>query len=186
MDALELIKKRRTIRKFQQRRIRQCVLEGCLEAARLAPSAMNLQPLEYILVTEQLERIFSCTRWAGYEKEAGPKPGEEPVAYIIILMNRSVSSDAAYDVGLAAENILLSALGAGIASCVLGALDRPKLAKAMGIPATHSIELAIALGYPKQRSVVEDGKDLKYRVDSKGIVHIPKRPLQSIVHNERF
>jgi len=189
MDAFELIKKRRTIRKFQRRPIERCILDGCMEAARLAPSARNLQPLEFILVAKPaaLEKVFACTLWAGYEKEAGPKKGEDPVAYVIILSNRRLSDDAKLDVGLAAENIMLAALNAGVASCPLGALDRPTLAVALGIPETHAIELAIALGYPKQQSVADTfNGDVKYWLDDEGIVHIPKRALKDVVHEERF
>ncbi len=189
MDAYELILKRRTIRKFRQKKIGRCILAGCLEAARLAPSARNLQPLEYVLVTRKGSRgdVFSCTAWAGYEKKAGPKRGEEPAAYVVILSNRSISETAAYDVGLAAGNIMLAALNAGVASCPLGALDRPRLASLLGIPATHAIELAIALGYPKQKSVAEDLKDdVKYWLDGAGVLHVPKRKPDGIAHWERF
>lgn len=189
MDIYNLILKRRTIRKFQQKSIDKSLLMNCLNAARLAPSSANLQPLEYILVTERenLEKVFSCTRWAGYAKEAGPKRGEEPVAYILILSNQEISKEPRYDVGLAAENIILTALERGIASCVIGALDRIKLAEVLKVPENYTIELAIALGYPKQESLEDEvKKDVRYWLDDKGKLHIPKRKLKDIAHEEGF
>ncbi len=74
-NTYKLILKRRTIRRFKQKRIGKAILLDCLNAARLAPSAANLQPLEYILITKSLNlnKIFNCTNWAGYLKDGSPK-----------------------------------------------------------------------------------------------------------------
>jgi len=68
MDVFEAIRRRRTIRRFQQKQIPGEVLVRLVEAARLAPSAANLQPLEYIIVKDEkmCEEIFQNLRWAGY------------------------------------------------------------------------------------------------------------------------
>ncbi len=67
-DFLELIKKRRTIRQFKPEEIPDRVLLKLAEAGRLAPSAANLQPLEFVLVKdpEVRRKIFPCLRWAAY------------------------------------------------------------------------------------------------------------------------
>ncbi|HDD46473.1 MAG TPA: nitroreductase [Candidatus Aenigmarchaeota archaeon] len=187
MGVYDLIIKRRTIRKFKQEKIKKDILIDCLNAARLAPSAANLQPLEYILVTRALDKVFECTRWAGYLKNGKPKQHERPVAYIVIISNKEVSKDAKYDAGFAASNIILTALERGVASCVIGSIDRERLAKNLSIPKNYNIELVIALGYGKQKSVEEEFKgDVRYWLDEKGILHVPKKRLGDIVHEERF
>lgn len=189
MDVCDLILKRRTIRRFMPKAIPRDVIVGSINAARLAPSAMNLQPLEFILVTEQemIMSIFNCTNWAGYAKEGGPKEGEEPGAFIVIISNHSISRSPEMDVGLAAENIMLYALSSGVASCPIVAMDKDRVRQALGIPQSHSIEMAIALGYPKQESVEDVFKDTtKYWVDGDGVLHVPKRNLEVVMHEEKF
>lgn len=189
MSAYDLIVKRRTIRKFEQKEIDKKILFDCLNAARLAPSGANLQPLEYILVTKDLDKIFACTQWAGYLDNGAPKQNERPVAYIVMISDTRINREARYDVGLAAENIILTALENGIASCIIGAINRSELAKALNVPENYTIELVIALGYSAQESVEEELKnkgDVKYWLDEKGVLHVPKRKLSDIVHEEKF
>ena len=187
MNTYKLILKRRTIRKFSQKEIKKSDLLLFINAARLAPSSANLQPLEYILITKNLERVFECTNWAGYLKNGAPKKGEKPFAYVLIVSNAKINTDAKYDVGLAVENIILTALEKGIASCIIGSLNRNKLTKYLNIPKDYKIELAVALGYPKQKSIEDKFKqDIKYWLDKKSILHVPKRKLKDIVHKEIF
>lgn len=187
MGIYELILKRRTIRKFEQKKIDKKILLDCLNAARLAPSSRNKQPLEYILITKNLDKIFNSIKMAGYLKDAAPTQNEKPMAYIVIILNTKISDDAKYDVGLAAENIILTAFEKGIASCPIKSIDINKLMKILNIPENYIIEIIIALGYPKQKSVEDEfKKDSKYWLDKKDVLHIPKRRLKDIVHEEEF
>lgn len=187
MNIYKLILKRRTIRKFSQKKIRKSDLFSFINAARLAPSSANLQPLGYILITKNLNRVFECTNWAGYLKNGAPKKEERPVAYILIISNTKINADAKYDVGLAVENIVLTALERKVASCIIGSLNKNKLIKSLNIPNDYKIELAVALGYPKQKSVEDEFKqDTKYWLDKKGVLRVPKRKLKDILHKEIF
>lgn len=187
MNTYQLILKRRTIRKFSQRKIEKHNLLDCVNAARLAPSAANLQPLEYILVTTDLDKVFQNTYWAAYLKDRAPKKGEEPTAYIVVISNTKISEDNKYDVGLAVANIILTALERGIVSCIIGSLNRSQLIKNLVIPENYVVELVVALGYPKQVSVEDEFKgDVKYWLDEKGRLHVPKRKQEDILHEEIF
>ena len=127
MNIREAIRTRRTIRKYKQERIPPEVLEELVEGARLAPSATNRQPLEYLAVEDPslLEPVFGTLGWAGYIRPHGtPKEGEKPAAYIVILIKREFDDILAkYDIGAAAENILLGALEYGIGGCMIGTSD---------------------------------------------------------------
>jgi nitroreductase len=187
MKAFELIQERRTIRKFQQKAIDRQILLDCINAARLAPSGANIQPLEYILVTERLDEVFSCTKWAGYLEDGGPKQGEKPMAYVIIISRKDLGGTIKYDTGLSAENLILTALERGIASCLLGALDRIKLREILSIPEDYEIELVVALGYPAQESRAEEmGDSVKYWLDGEGVLHVPKRKQDDVLHLEKY
>ena len=57
---------------------------------------------------------------------------------------------SATDTGFISENVYLYCAGAGLVTVVRGAVDRPALAKAMGLRTDQKIILAQTVGYPKQ------------------------------------
>lgn len=187
MKVREAIYTRRTIRKFRQEPISEDILRELAEAARYAPSGSNLQPLKYKLVGEAgAPRVFPHVHWAGAIAPAGdPKPGEEPAAYIFILVDTNIrASGYEMDVGIAAQNITLAALEMGIGSCMMGAIDRAALKAEFSIPAHLELSLVMALGYPAQKPVaVEMASPDAYRywLTPDGILHVPKRPLDEII-----
>lgn len=186
MNIYETILKRRTIRRFQGRKVPYEVLEKCVNAARLAPSAANLQPCEYMIVDEEdlLDEVFGTLQWAGYISDGSPPASQRPTAYIIVLINRDVKRKGfEHDVGMAVENIILTALEEEVGSCCFGAVDREKLRKGLHIPQKYLIDLVIALGYPNESSVLEPFENsVKYWKDKKGVLHVPKRKLKDILH----
>lgn len=185
MEVSEAIRSRRSIRKFQDRRVPRDVLEKLVDYARLAPSGMNKQPLEFVIVDKpELEReIFDYTSWAG-AVDWSPSSEERPCAYILILVNEKVKPVTAdYDAGLAAGNICLGAMGEGLGSCLLGALDYESIESLLGIPGSHPLVLTVALGYSDQEVVLEEGtSEIDYWLDEECVLHVPKRPSENIVH----
>lgn len=190
-NFIDLIKSRRTIRQFRQEEIPENILLELTDLGRLAPSAANLQPLEFLIVNEPeaRKRVFPWLRWAAYINPAGnPQPGQEPAAYILILVNTRIRQNGyEYDVGAAAENIILGALSQGIGSCWLISIDRDRLRNILEIPDWYKIDSVLALGYPAESPVVEDLEDsVKYWKDEIGVLHVPKRRLTRVVHLNRF
>jgi nitroreductase len=185
----ELIKKNRSCRRFyQDRSISMETLKALVDLARLSGSAANLQPLRYILSCDpqRNERIFSCLGWAGYIKDwPGPKEGERPSGYIIILYDTQKSNDyIGYDCGIAGQSILLGAREKGLAGCMIGALNRKKLVNILNIPEPFKLLLVIALGEPKEAVVIESvGPDdnIRYWRDEQGVHHVPKRTLDDVI-----
>jgi nitroreductase len=186
MNIYEIILKRRTIRRFQNRKIPYEVLEKCVNAARLAPSAANLQPCEYLIVDEEdlLDEVFGTLQWAGYISDGSPPPSQRPTAYIIVLINRDVKRKGfEHDVGMAVENIILTALEERVGSCCFAAVERKELRKGLNIPPKYIIDLVIALGYPNESPVLEPFRgSVKYWKDKKGLLHVPKRKLKDTLH----
>lgn len=202
MEVYKAILKRRSIRSFQQRRIPIKVLRRMINTARLAPSAANMQPLEFLVVIAKTlcDELLKQLKWAGYITPAGnPKPGCEPTAYILILINKHKVSHPLMkgdekairysftpdlrDVGAASENIMLFAQSRGIASCWLSAINRPGIRKIFSIPKWLTIDSAIALGYPKMVSAITKFKgSVMYYMDDEGTLRVPKRPLKELLH----
>lgn len=191
MKTIEAIKKRRTIRRFLQKRIPFDDLKDLVDAARLAPSGGNLQQWEFMIIDdpELLEQIFSTLAWAAYlGLEGKPKEGEKPVAYIIVLTKAKTESPVLHaDFGAAIENILLAAVDKGIGSCWIGSVQRGKLAQILNLPQTYSIQYVIALGYPAEQAIIEDEQgSLKYWRDENGIHHVPKRKIDDVLHHNKI
>jgi len=131
MGSYSDIIKRRTIRRFQEKPVPFSLLKKCVNAARLSPTARNTQPLDFVIVNdqEQVQRINEAVYFGGVVKQKGRIEGEEPKAFIVILTNKE-KSDKKYvgmDVGIAAEAIVLTAFESGIASCMLGAIERERI-----------------------------------------------------------
>ncbi len=190
-NMYETIAGRRTIRRFKPDPVSRELLERLVEVARLAPSAANLQPLEFIAVDAAGPRaeIFPCLKWAAYIAPAGdPCPGEEPKAYVVTLANSEIREKMfEYDVGAAMENMILAALAEGVGSCWLLSIDRDKLRTILGVPERYRIDSVLALGYPAEDPVSEVARDsIRYWKDEAGRLHVPKRPLGSVAHLNRF
>ncbi|MBN1256421.1 MAG: nitroreductase family protein [Planctomycetes bacterium] len=187
MEMKELVTKTRSFRRFQQEPIAEATLRELVELARLSPSGSNLQPLKFILSStlEKNARIFPYTAWAGYLADwDGPAEGERPSGYIVILLDKGISQSAGCDHGIAAQSIVLGAMEKGIGACMIGSLKRKELAAALAIPEQYEILLAIALGRPLEKVVLEEaapGGDVKYYRDENSVHHVPKRPLAELI-----
>jgi nitroreductase len=183
-----LIRKNRSCRRFyQDHGVGGDTLKGLVNLARLSASAANLQPLKYILSADppKNDLIFSCLAWAGYLKDwPGPKEGERPSAYIIILGDTTISADFGCDHGIASQSILLGAREKGLAGCIIASINRERLRDILKIPESLEILLVLAIGKPRENFVIEpvgSDNDITYWRDNEGGHHVPKRDLDDIV-----
>ncbi len=189
MDQLmELLKTRRTYRRFQQREIPQETVEEILEAARLASSAANRQPLSYIVIREpeKTAQVFGFTRWAGaLPPELGqPKEGERPVLFIAVVENLDINRDCDTDAGLAIGNMTLAAWNRGVGSCMIGACDKAALSELFGLGENQKLHTVVAFGYPSHESHIvdmESPEEFKYYLDENRDYVVPKRKLSDVV-----
>ena len=189
MKFHEIVKKNRSYRRFyEEKDIAQLTLLKIIENARLIPSAQNLQPLKYYIVEyEQRNSVFPYLKWAAYLPEwDGPEEGERPSAYIVIASDKNISKNVRWDQGIAAQTILLSAVSKELGGCIIASVARDGLAKELGLSDDYTIELVVALGYPKENVIIkeiENGEDVKYYRDKDGNHYVPKRKLADIIIN---
>jgi nitroreductase len=190
MGVYEAILSRRSIRRFQQKPISIEILKKFVNAARLAPSAANLQPLEFFVVTEKelCLKVFKALSWAAYIRPIWvPRMEDRPTAYIINLIKNPKNKWAGRDVSFASENIALAAEEEGIGSCIMCKIDKDKIQENLNIPKDFIVDSVIALGYKAEESVVEDLEDsVKYWRDENEVLHVPKRKLEDVVHINKF
>ena len=190
VEVYDAILSRRSIRRFQQKPIEPDLLKKLVNAGRLAPSAANIQPLEYFVVNDKdlCVQIFDTIGWAGYIKPKWtPNEKERPVAYIIMLNKDIEKKWNIRDASLSSENIVLAAESESIGSCILLNVDKEKIRKIIKIPEDLQIDSVIALGYKSEKSVVEDHVDsVEYWRDEKQVLHVPKKKLEDILHINEY
>ena len=187
-NLMDLLRTRRTYRRFRQKEISQEILEEILTAARLASSAANKQPLSYIVIREpeKVAEVFAHTRWAGaLPPEVGqPKEGERPVLFIAVIENQNINSYCDTDAGLAISNMTLAAWNRGVGSCMIGACNKPALSEMFGLTEKQVLHTVVAFGYPSHMSHIvdmEDPEQFKYYLDEKEDYVVPKRKLEDVV-----
>ena len=198
MDVYEAMKHRRSVRLFQEKEVSYEALERCVDVARLAPSAMNSQLCEHIVVddAELLPQVLNTVaKWAGMSRPPEGRSSEKrPRAYIVTLINTTLEHErgagrrnADFDAALAVENIVLAAEEQGLGSCIITSFGPEKLRQVLNIPAEYDIAILTALGYPDEKPVIEtDDTSVKRWRDDKDVLHVPKRSLAGVQHRNRF
>jgi nitroreductase len=160
-EMLQLITKRQSDRKYEARLIEKEKLDRIIEAARMSPSANNVQPWKFIVVTDPV--LIKKTAEAASSKLLGMNGfvSQAPVQIIIVREKSDLQTNAAsivkkrdyslIDIGIASENICLQAEAEGLGSCIIGWFDEKSLKKHFGIPSAKRVELIITIGYSAGR-----------------------------------
>jgi nitroreductase len=185
----ELVKRSRTVRRYkEEERIPESVLIDLVDTARLTASAGNRQPVRFIICDNKKlnNEIFKLLGWLGYiAEDLGPKEGERPSAYIILLQdNRIRNASFQYDAGIVSQTIILNANYYHIGCCIIGAVNQEKLRNLLNIPGQYDIISVLALGYPLEEVQLEESKDesdVKYWRDDSSVHHVPKLSLDKVL-----
>lgn len=162
MDTLDVIKARRSIRKFADRLVEPQLLEQILEAARWAPSGSNAQRWEFILLTDK--QIIDSVR------KVSPGLLGIPSAIVVICSHpREKATDwqrslLAYDCAMAAQNMLLAACSLGLGSCVALSFSRTAVQEILEVPQGVTPQLLVTLGYPAESPSPPKRKELSQMV----------------------
>lgn len=187
----DLVMKNRSYRRFYaDKKITNDQLKELIELVRLTPSAANLQPLKYILISEEEinKKVYDTLKWAGYLKDwDGPIESERPTGYIIMLRDKNISQKQSIDEGISAQTICLGAAERGLGCCMIGSINKTKLTEILNIPDNFDIVLVIALGYPKENVIIEDisnNGSIKYYRDEEGNHYVPKRSINELIVKE--
>ena len=189
MNIFDLIKKNRSYRRFDETaKINGDQLRKWIELARYTPSGRNMQPLKFIGVAETKlnAEIFQYLAWAGYLTEwKGPEQGERPSAYIVVLHDKQISENRYCDDGIAIQSILLGVVEDGYGGCIIGSINKAKVAGLLKLPEHLEILWILALGKPAETVVIEDmkGNDVKYWRDENSVHHVPKRKTEELIYS---
>jgi len=158
---LQLVQTRQSVRRYQDRPVERDKILQCIEAARLAPSAENVQPWRFIILDdEQTLKSFHQHAFSGvysFTKFAS----RAPVIIVIlakpdILANRigkQIQGTLYYliDIGIAGEHLALQATELGLGTCWIGWFNARGVRKFLKIPRSYKIVSLISMGYPDIR-----------------------------------
>ncbi len=166
--VLDIIKRRRSVRRFDGATIPKEAMEQILEAGRWAPSGANAQPWRFIVVTQK-EKLAAISDFCYYKLFKSRHVGEASAAVVICADPEAGSQTYTLDAAIAGTNMTLVATSLGIGSCWIGAFEEEALKKMMRIPENLKIIALIALGYEVGKASVP-----------------PRLPLSSIAHYETY
>jgi nitroreductase len=165
MDNLELLKLRRSVRVFQNKKIPKNELEKIVDAARYAPTARNVQPWEFVVIEnkDMLKELAGLAENARFMTQAA--------ACIAVFC---VDTKYYLEDGCAATcNILLAATALGIGSCWVAGDKKPYSGQIRTLlNASQDMKLIslIALGYPQDKDAFRE---------------VVKRQLKELIHWEK-
>ncbi len=141
---LKFLKERRSIRTFQDKEIPEKEIEMILEAGRWAPSAVNIQPWEFILITNK-EILHKISNYATFGKFIS----EAPLAIAIVGKTKKSSNWYVIDTSLVTMNMILMAWTLGIGTCWIGSMKREKVKKLLGLVESDYILTVLPFGYQR-------------------------------------
>ena len=173
MDLLEALAKRRSVRKYKKQDLPQGTIEKLLEAARLAPSAGNVQPWAFVVVSSQKTKIDLS------EAAFGQTDLQDAPAVIVVCADVKRATESYGDRGknlyciqdtaAAIQNILLTTCAMGLGTCWIGAFKEDTVKKAINAPQNMRPIALIPVGYPDEPPRL-----------------IPRRPISEIMVKETF
>jgi nitroreductase len=163
MDCIEALKTRRSVRAYTGEPVSREVIEDIIDCGRLAATANNIQPWEFVVVTERpmLRAIAEVAEFGRFIAQAA--------ACVVVLCKET--KYYLEDGSNASQNILVAARAHGLGSCWVAGDKKPyaeKIRKMVGAPEGYKLISLLAIGHPAE----QPPKD--------------KRPLSGVLHWEKF
>jgi len=149
VEVFEAIKRRRSIRKYEQKVVEKEKLLTVLEAARLAPSAMNRQPYAFVIIKEK-ENIDKLSSACNQEWNS-------PIMIVVCAFPEKawVRDDGEEywkaDAAIAMNNISLQACNEGLGTCWIAAFKEEKIKEILEIKPEAKVLAMTPLGYPAEK-----------------------------------
>ncbi len=171
MEFYEVIKRRRSIRKYNPRPIPEDILNRILDAGRSAPSAKNIQPWKFIVIKDpgNKKKVAEACRGQHWIADADVIVCGCALEKIAWGRMGGYMSSFAVDLAIAMDHIILAAANEGLGTCWIGAFEEKRVKEILGIPEDVRVVALTPIGYP-----AEEPKD-------RG-----RKPLNEIISYERW
>ena len=161
MEVMDAMRKRRSIRDYEDRPVPEEKGQKILEAARLAPSASNRQRWKFIIVRDG-ERRQELARAAGGQKHIAVAPVViAAVATMPEYVMRCGVPAYAVDLAIAVDHMTLAAVNEGLGTCWIGAFSQEQARDILGVPEDYRIVALLPLGFQGQAGPTKTRKSLE-------------------------
>lgn len=164
MDAIEALRTRRSCRSYAGTEVDREAIETIVDAGRLAATARNVQPWEFVVVTDEATR-----RDLAELADHGPFIADAPVAIVVLAKHTKYYLE---DGSAATENMLVAARALGLASCWVAGDKKPygpDVVHRIGAPEEMKLVAMVAVGHAEGE-----------------LPNPSKRPLEEVLHWERY
>jgi len=163
MDCIEALKTRRSVRAYTGEPVSREVIEDIIDCGRLAATAINIQPWEFVAVTEpaMLRAIAGVAEFGRFIAQAA-------VCVVVLCKDTKYYLE---DGSNASQNILVAARAYGLGGCWVAGDKKPyaeKVARMLGAPPGYKVISLLSIGHSAEQP------------------HKDKRPLSDVLHWERF
>ncbi|MHA1712878.1 MAG: nitroreductase family protein [Candidatus Ranarchaeia archaeon] len=161
MDMIEILQQRTSIRKYKDSPVDFNMILQLLDAARLAPSAMNQQTWEFIWIDDPAvkEQLYNVC----VSQVRGKMEFLKESAGIIAAVCRPEDSPrwARINVAIALQNIAITAVSLGLGTCWVGAFDPKIVGPILKVPEDREVVAMMVVGWPDQVPTEKDRKPLE-------------------------
>ncbi|MGD0501043.1 MAG: nitroreductase family protein [Bryobacteraceae bacterium] len=163
MDCIDALKTRRSVRAYTGEPVARAVIEDIIDCGRLAATAVNLQPWEFVVVTDRpmLRAIAAATDYGSFIA---------PAAFCVVVLCKNTKYYLE-DGCNASENMLVAAHAHGLGACWVAGDKKPHaevIRRMVGAPEGFKVVSLLAMGHPAEEPRKE------------------KRPLSASLHWEKF
>jgi len=162
-DAIEVLKTRRSVRAYKREPVPKKTKEDIVDCGRPAATALNIQPWEFVVVTDP-----GRLHWIANTTDFGKFIADAPACVVVLCRDTKYYLE---DGSSATENILLAARAYGLGSCWVAGDKKPYAAdicRIVGAPPGYMLISLIPIGYPAEAPTTS------------------KRPLSVVLHWEKY
>ena len=177
MEAIEAMRRRRSIRSYKADPVAPELLHKVLGAATLAPSGGNMQPWEFYVVQDRkTKQAIVDTSYTGYGRSGAPQTWLLEVPVLVVICVERKRTGARYgpegaefismlDVASSVQNLLVAATSEGLGSCWVAGFQRSRVKQLLGLEPSMDVLGLVGLGWP------ERVPSAPYRLPVEQVVH---------------
>ena len=162
MDAIEMIKERRSVRKFKDEKVDRNLMKEIVDISRWAPSWVNYQIARYTLVDdEKIIKELANEGVNGFVYNIDTLKNAKGVAILSFVKGKSGKLDLekddyatsktnvweVFDSGIACQTFCLAAHAKGVGTCIMGVIDEKSISKIVNLPEEETVAALIVYGY---------------------------------------
>jgi nitroreductase len=173
MDAITMIKERRSVRKFKNEKVDRETMKEIVSISRWAPSWANYQIARYTLVDDEATiKKLATDGVKGFVYNVKTLENAKGVAVLSFVKGKSGKLDdyniatsnahvwEAFDAGIACQTFCLAAHAKGVGTCIMGVIDDDSIAEIVRLPEEETVAALIVYGFEDGHPAPTPRKDI--------------------------